>query len=129
MLGPLSAEERREARRWFWTPELRRYQMTVLVGSGITLFGLFAVWFTLLSTPIHPGFTESADAAIAILLVGVVVLVLGTGLRSRAFRQVAVRPCPSCGQPNLRSSAICRKCGVALPTADVGASAPPRSGP
>ena len=126
MLGPLSAEERREARRLFWTPELRRFQLAVLVGSGITLVGLFAVWYTLLDDPIRPGFTEAADAAVVILLVGAAILVAATGLRSREFRRVAVRPCPSCAQPNLRTSGRCRKCGAALPPSGAEVPAPPR---
>jgi NADH:ubiquinone oxidoreductase subunit K len=125
MLGPLSPEERRAVRSFFWSAPMRKAQITVLIGVSILFFA--TAWLMVLefTVPPHSGITASDLVLLALLPIGAAVMVVGVALRGRTFRRTAVRPCPNCGQPNLWISGFCRACGTPLLGATAAGPAEP----
>jgi hypothetical protein len=60
-------------------------------------------------------FSPAVTVAFVLMCAGIAVFIAGLGLRERATKRVAIRPCPACKAQNLWLSAYCSKCGATLP--------------
>jgi hypothetical protein len=54
---------------------------------------------------------------------GAMIGMIGIVVRRQTLRELAYRPCPRCGKPNVWPSGYCRYCGVPLPGAPEPGSA------
>lgn len=125
MFGPLSRDDRRALERFLWShPKLRKYQILRLSGTALLIvaFGILLYFSLALDfgwIAFHSGFTPTSALLVygsfGLAAVGTAVSIVGSVLRSKVLRAIALRPCPSCHQPSFFLSAYCRACGAPLP--------------
>ena len=111
----MSPEERREFRRLLWSKPVLPFQLTANVGVVVTVAGFGYLLYLVRTGAPHSGIPAGVPVALGVTFAGLVILGVGFVLRTRTLRRVAFRPCLSCGQVNLWTSAHCRRCGAALP--------------
>lgn len=115
MAGKLTPEQVRALHKLWWTAPIRPFHVVRLVGLGILVASWAYLLFVFETVPLHSGITTTMVAAVILLFLGAGVMIVGSGLRGRATRKIAYRPCPACRTTNLWLSAHCSNCGAALP--------------
>lgn len=104
------------------------YHAIVFAGFGLML--ACSVWLWSLQSS-NPGPVPPSDQAVlfVLLALGVIVAFSGLAVRREALMNLAQRPCPRCGELNLKGSGFCRKCGAPTTENAPGTGPTPAAGP
>jgi hypothetical protein len=115
----LSPEDRRAFRKLWWSAPVRRFQILAIAGAAIGGIGVVSILYSSIAVAPDARTPELTSLLFGTLLLGLVVFVAGLGLRERATRRIALRPCTACQTMNLWRAVYCSKCGAALPASPI----------